>query len=100
MKENSYTKDGRTDISGARTLFFSEPKVEAETEAPFEPELKSKKVLLSSVNRPVVIEATIHNETKDTITYSAKCSHLQRTVQKSSVTYMEIAENTFKTFKG
>ena len=99
-KEGSYTKDGRFDLSSARTLFFSEPKVEALTEAPFEPELKSKRALLRFVTRPIVVEAIIHDETKDTITYSTVCSNVQHTIQKSIVTYTEVEEDTFKTFKG
>lgn len=59
-----YTKDGRLSTGGNRSLFFSEPKVEAAVTRPFVPTLVEKKVVVQQRGCRDVI-ATINWETSD-----------------------------------
>ena len=59
---NWYTLDGKLDEAGNRTLFFSEPKIEASVTRPFVPTLVGKKVVVryfdeTWTRHPVVVTA-------------------------------------------
>lgn len=43
---NWYSLDGKADVDGNRTLFFSEPKIEASVTRPFVPTLIGKRVVV------------------------------------------------------
>lgn len=64
----SYTSDGRYYTDSERVLFFSEPKIEAETEPPFKPTLIGKSVLLVYKSSDEQCFGTVVQETRDSIT--------------------------------
>ena len=54
-----FTKDGKIDEAGNRTLFFSEPKIEASVARPFVPTLVGKRVVVRQhACHDVMIEVT------------------------------------------
>ena len=64
---NWYTLDGKLDEAGNRTLFFSEPKIEASVTRPFVPTLVGKRVVVlyfdeTWTRHPVVVTAETEEE--------------------------------------
>lgn len=59
-----YTLDGKFSEAGNRTLFFSEPKIEASVKRPFTPTLVGKTVVVRVANYDDIV-LTITNESKD-----------------------------------
>lgn len=55
-----YTADGKYSYEGNRTLFFSEPKIEASVTRPFVPTLVGKRVVVKSFS--FLTEGIIHSE--------------------------------------
>lgn len=63
---NWYTKDGRYNIELNRTLFFSEPKIEASVTRPFVPTLVGKRVVLRYKDGSYFAEHAVLNEETST----------------------------------
>ena len=63
---NWYTLDGKLDEAGNRTLFFSEPKIEASVTRPFIPTLMGKRVV---VKEPACYDVCIKIEFEDQETF-------------------------------
>jgi len=67
----TYTDDGRYSDGYSRTLFFSEPKIEAATEPPFVSELIGKMVVLKDKDGDgSVILGTVFKEDSDSVTFA------------------------------
>lgn len=67
-KCESYTSDGRYYTDSDRVLFFSKPKIEAETKPPFEPALLDKNVVLFYKNFGKQYFGIVDQETENSIT--------------------------------
>lgn len=67
---NWYTLGGKLDEDGNRTLFFSEPKIEARVTRPFVPTLVGKTVILKYFNGSVNGPVTITAEYEDHVSYT------------------------------
>ena len=63
--EKSFTQDGKIHVESNRTLFFSEPKIEASVTRPFVPTLAGKRVVV--VHTSAVRLLTIFKEDKERI---------------------------------
>ena len=64
----TYTHDGKVSSSAQRTLFFSEPKIEALTTRPFTPTLIGKKIVVTVYNGSLFVGEVI-DEDKDLILF-------------------------------
>lgn len=86
----AYTEDGRTYESHGRTLFFSEPKIEAATEPLFEPTLKKGDVVVLS-DRDADHIANVVAEDADNIYYDTADGVVAH-VEKNSVHVFRLGE--------
>lgn len=59
-----YTYDGKPNSEHSRTLFFSEPKIEAAVTRPFVPTLIGKKVVVESQSLGLLMACTVTGETR------------------------------------
>lgn len=66
-----YTKDGKLDEMSNRTLFFSEPKVEASVTRPFVPTLVGKTVIMEYFDGTRTDPAMVTAESKDEVFYGS-----------------------------
>lgn len=64
---NYYSYDGKFQVNGQRTLFFSEPKIEAAVIRPFVPTLVGKKVVVESQSLGMLMACTVTGETHDMV---------------------------------
>lgn len=68
-----FTEDGKSDERHARTLFFSEPKIIAETKPAFVPKLKAGNlVIFASIVTTEIIPAWVKEEREDSVISSIR----------------------------
>lgn len=92
---NWYTLDGKLDEAGNRTLFFSEPKIEASVTRPFVPTLVGKKVVvLPQFDRTMTRLLTVFKEDSERIYVSAEGHYWDK--DKIDAIYEISSENLLK----
>ena len=89
-----YTLDGKPHRLVNRTLYFSEPKIIAETEPPFEPKLKKgDEVLVTYLDKSFITQ--VQKETEDSIVYTEE-GHFWRKIPE--VKFYKLPEVQLITF--
>lgn len=92
---NWYTLDGKLDEAGNRTLFFSEPKIEASVTRPFVPTLVGKKVVvIPQFDRTMTRLLTVFKEDSERIYVSAEGHYWDK--DKIDAIYEISSENLLK----
>ena len=92
---NWYTLDGKLDEAGNRTLFFSEPKIEASVTRPFVPTLVGKRVVvIPQFDRTIARLLTVFKEDSERIYVSAEGHYWDK--DKIDAIYEISSENLLK----
>lgn len=92
-----FTQDGKLNTIANRTLFFSEPKIEALTERPFVPTLVGKTLLIYSEGFPNGVVRKIIKETPDKIEYDSFGNYHMK---KNILEMYEVSKENLVTHKG